>query len=1114
MHCFYSNRVEMLYERLVQNLFSGASSRPFAKRLVLVASPAMRSWVQQRMVQDERLAVFAGITIEIADHAFENWGKGTLGKSIPSKNTLTLAVELALSEFAQLGRDDLPLMARGDEKQTRFFAAQVTELFCRYGKYGSRLLDYWKTAFEKSWQSILWKNVYETLNWTTPVEAIAQVQSIPYDSIHLFSVSFLPQSYLECLDRLSSTTTTFGYILSPCRAFWCDILGDKQQSYYLHSVQNQGVSIGQQMALEELLVDTNPLLANFGRLGREMAAQLERLDDHPEQEYVIPSAALSMDVYAELVDEHIFSEKISSLSLLQAVQTDLTLLRSYREEPILLEEVKPSIQIHAVPSRWREIEVLYNLLVDEIISSQTLQEPIKPNDIIVMAPDIALYLPYIKAVFEGKGSCLPIQVMDVRMPSSNTYIQAFLGLLDLAKSAWENRKVLDLLEFIPFLKRQGWSQEEAVTLKKWTRQSAVHWGFDVQHRDDFLVSSYFTEATMDRAENGTWVNSLKRLCDSLLTNSTDNPVFLEVSEAVLLGEWWQFLYGLKAKLEPLSAREERTTEEWIAYLQDVADAYLYWEYDDEAIQGRSVLIQALKELGLPFSKKVSFNTVESCLLNTLDQATATYREGNLQAVRFCSMLPMRAVPAKVIVLIGMEADIYPKKGYEPIGLDEIKATGLGDYCPRQTDFDRYLFLESLLSARSRFIMTFPGQWDKKGHSAEKLPSPLLEELISYLDHAYRINGELPSKRMIYQHPLLSYHHSYFKGRANRNVLPSRWNWARAAYLDPQSNKRGFFGNFSAYTKLESPSTLSVDIGALKSLASNPLREFFKSVLKADIERTVLSPILEEPLDLTALNHGLMSSKALSRDMSVLIHEATMKGEMPFRPIKDIHTAQLHADAVRLNKLSSVVIDDPQNLVTFHLSSHFQAEEISGTTYCFPPLIIPRPHGGYWALEGEIPMISPRGMLVYGENKWEKMAKAWPQYLIFHYLVQQHRLSIEPALVPVHRKMEQTAIVEVVLPNVLGTLVRFLEYYDATRSNPSPLIPDWLPLILEGDEEKLQKEFEKNPDTKFSFCDETALWLFADRTFPDAAEVIQTWQPIAQGVFGELKSIEKNKRKGV
>ncbi len=69
-----------------------------------------------------------------------------------------------------------------------------------------------------------------------------------------------------------------------------------------------------------------------------------------------------------------------------------------------------------------------------------------------------------------------------------------------------------------------------------------------------------------------------------------------------------------------------------------------------------------------------------------------------RGVTFCSMLPMRSIPFKVICLMGMNHESFPRRDYAS-GLDLMAMQARkGDRSRREDDL--YLFLEALLSARN------------------------------------------------------------------------------------------------------------------------------------------------------------------------------------------------------------------------------------------------------------------------------------------------------------------------------------------------------------------------------------------------------------------------------
>ncbi|WP_268630756.1 exodeoxyribonuclease V subunit gamma, partial [Escherichia coli] len=69
---------------------------------------------------------------------------------------------------------------------------------------------------------------------------------------------------------------------------------------------------------------------------------------------------------------------------------------------------------------------------------------------------------------------------------------------------------------------------------------------------------------------------------------------------------------------------------------------------------------------------------------------------------FCTLMPMRSIPFKVVCLLGMNDGVYPRT-LPPLGFDLMaQQVKRGDRSRR--DDDRYLFLEAILSAQQRLYI--------------------------------------------------------------------------------------------------------------------------------------------------------------------------------------------------------------------------------------------------------------------------------------------------------------------------------------------------------------------------------------------------------------------------
>ena len=144
-------------------------------------------------------------------------------------------------------------------------------------------------------------------------------------------------------------------------------------------------------------------------------------------------------------------------------------------------------------------------------------------------------------------------------------------------------------------------------------------------------------------------------------------------------------------------------------------------------------------------------------MNGIEGQSSRFLSGG---VTCCAMVPMRSIPFAVVCLIGMNDDAYPRPR-RSVGFD-LMATRFrrGDRSRRQDD--RYLFLETLLSARRCLYLSYVGQ-NIRDNSVLP-PSVLVSELLDGVDRGfYRAEGGRASELLLTRHPLQAFSRRYFTG---------------------------------------------------------------------------------------------------------------------------------------------------------------------------------------------------------------------------------------------------------------------------------------------------------------------------------------------------------------
>jgi len=1132
-HIHLSNRTEQLYEALKQRLF--ADSHPFTRRMIMVPSSAMKSWLQLRMAEDPAIGVATGVEIEFVDTSLHKLYH-TLASSAsqemfysPSELELSLALEETIKTViatyhlfsGAVQKQWYPLLeylrASLDKKTTkamtrriRALSSQLAVVFRDYGIYGKERLSQWRglqasqellerESMVSGWQKLLWEHMEQLFDcWDYPVKKFSSFQcnemKKPDLQVHLFGLSFLAPVYHAFLKEVSKKVPVYSYFLSPCQKFWGDILSDKERIRLTRYWSQQGAKTSQVESLEEFLRDRNPILANFGRMGREMTTAMESLEAVWHEQYALPESIVDQLVYQDWISDDLQLEKSNApLTLLQSLQADITLLRSPGEESRSLPALSfpnddITIQVHAAPKIRREVEAIHDALLKIMEKHQHDEFPILPRDICVMTPNISEYAPFIRSVFESQESQLSIQLMDMSAPSQYLSIQGFLHLLSLANGRWEASALLQLFEYPAFLARHRFAYEDVVTIRQWIEDSGIYWGADQHHRSEVFKQEYQNHEEIDESCVGTWEYGLGRLLEGLAISvsgqftmeETYHPIDLDMSHAALLGNLLSLIRSLQADLKPLRNGQLLSLKEWTTYLHCLLETYFLPMEDDTGYELLREHIETFEKATVRLQEsKYSFETIHFHFKRLLEQSTGAYKETNLQAIRFSSLLPMRVVPAKVVVLMGIGDGLFPRK--ERVNTLHLLAEGHADYFPSQVDFDRYLFLEALLSSRQYFLLSYTCQGP--GETQEMSPSLLVQEILNYLDQAYCIRNDKtltkPSTSCLYRHPLLPFHHSYFSGQHDLRSYSSHYYKASMAHYHPEKQTSPpFLSDFSPREKTPTISDslavpISIDLKELTAFANNPLKLYLNKTLgvyiEQDEDRTIQD---EEDLFLSDLNAALVSRQGVFGIKEAVLRQAEKSGRIPQGSFKEVGIQKISRDIDGFSaNLKSCGIEVKQ-LFSIEMVPHVTTPSFVDGAWKVPPLVLTIPTLGKVAIVGTIEHLSAQGKVLFAQEDIKRTLKAWPECLVLKHLAERDQIQVLPQVIFTKGKKAKIKSLKIEKEDLLT----YLEYYFQYKSHPSPLLSDWMAALVSGKEEFAQVLKEKAQDTFQQQFDPYITWL--------------------------------------
>lgn len=573
--------------------------------------------------------------------------------------------------------------------------------------------------------------------------------------LSFFGINAMAPLWLEFINALSQQIDVHFFHLNPCYAYWGDVVTEKNAI----EAWLKGTDFSHQESADLADVNLqvgNPLLANLGQQGREFMALLYQYSTINID--VFESAVADM---ADLATEQIKNEKANNekasseqaqpslderkqASVLACVQEDILSLSDARHSTQNIYQDAPkvdgSVLITSAHSALREVQGLHDWLLHQFNQDKSLT----PKDVLVMCPQVEQYAPYVNAVFTrgwqdiaDEVPPLPCSIADRISKDAEPLVAAFSQLLTLPDSRFQVSSLIALLRLPAMQARFAINLDDIEKITHWLELSAVHWGLDKTHKQQVLSQSSAT--TLDDATDSfTWQQGLSRLMRGfafadhrvIYQNQLLLPT-IEGSDSELLGKLMLIIEQLQLTAAKMS--KARSATQWQQFLFEL----LTQLFDDENDNGLAIVRSAIESLveycqHAGYHTDISLAVIRDFLNNHFSQPDPG-RQFMIGQVTFCSMLPMRSIPFKIIAVLGLNDGEFPRQR-QPLSFDLMTTTPaqLGDRSRRGDD--RYLFLEAIISARQALYLSFQGKNIK--NNKDRQPSLVLKELMEYLARGY------------------------------------------------------------------------------------------------------------------------------------------------------------------------------------------------------------------------------------------------------------------------------------------------------------------------------------------------------------------------------------------
>ena len=895
----HGNQPERMRDLIVQWIGQNPVA-PLEKEVMLVQSNGIAQWLKLAFAADPEeggCGIAAALEMSLPSRFLWQVYRAVLGNdAVPAvspfdKSRLTwrlmrmLPALLDEPGYAPLKR----FMAQDDDQRKRFQLAQrVADLFDQYQVYRADWLAAWaahedvvidarsqRTPLpeEARWQPALWRALLDDVG-TQPASGGVDPRQTGRAAVHaafmrcaenwsdgdarpkglprrvvVFGVSSLPRQSVEVLAALARWAQVLMCVHNPCMHYWADIVADQDLLRARHARQRRRAGTSAVIDDAQLHLHAQPLLAAWGKQGRDFIGLLDEYDsDEARADYAPHFTRIGQRI--DLFDG------ADALTLLQQLQDDIRDLRPLNETrehwPAVDVHADESIRFHVAHSAQREVEILHDRLLAAFAEDPTL----RPRDVIVMVPDIEVYTPHIQAVFglldADDPRYIPFSIADRTQRTFDPLIGALEMLLALPHSRVTVSDVLDLLEVPAVRARFGIDADDVPTLRHWIDGANIRWGLHAQQR----ASLGLPQADELNAPNS-WSFGLRRMLLGYAAGDRAGAwrgiepyAGIGGLDAALLGPLTRLVDALDTAWQTL--REPATVEVWCERLRalkaaffatdDPEDAYTLERLDGALESWREACAEAALVDPLPLA------IVAENWLGELDG-------GGLQqrffagAVTFATLMPMRAIPFRRVCLLGMNDGDYPRSR-TPLDFDLMRR----DYRPgdrsRRED-DRYLFLEALLSARDHLHISWIGR--SVTDNTPRPPSVLVGQLRDHLKAGWWLedsdekHGALIDALTI-EHRLQPFSADYFPARSGATPLYTfAQEWSRPA---PRRDAVAQAAQAAWLSPPERDEPLS--IAELAEFLRDPVRAFFRQRLRVEFKAEDAASENEEPFEVDAL----------------------------------------------------------------------------------------------------------------------------------------------------------------------------------------------------------------------------------------------------------------------
>lgn len=578
------------------------------------------------------------------------------------------------------------------------------------------------------------------------------------NALHVFCPFSVPPLMLPVLKAYAhSGRDVWLYLLNPCAEYWFDLVPRRLFRWHEEEKKRTQESSQTAQAVDDHREVGHPILADNGRSVRanidrlwrftatdeapmrllagtyestETEEQWREMDVETHEQHILSDGKRFLREWQEnpkaieadlAVDVQSFYLESNESTLLRRIQDSILNLRPQDLEraPELVRDEDESLRFVRAPTPVRELEGLVDWLHARFEADKTL----RPEDVLVVTPDIATMAPLVDQVFGSlpEGRRISYRLTGVPNEGGDASLGVLTGLVSLISGRMRRTELVNWLALPIVSKRFRLDGDDLETLSGWLEAAGMDFGLS----DGHLLA--LDPVTFAQVREGTFERALERLTlGAMLPSGPRTPmgdtlpidggssVWTTVAERPKLLATLSTIFAALENLrrlaqDPVDEQAARNPERWTTWLARALESVFPRETAEEDWK---VLRTAANTLADEIAKglddagripEVPFTLFFKVLESHIQNCNSSARPGN--GVTFTGIQQMRGLPWRIIVVVGLGEDSrFP-------GVTRTEEFDLMSRHPRRGDRDsrsdnRNIFLDLLLAARDTLLISW------------------------------------------------------------------------------------------------------------------------------------------------------------------------------------------------------------------------------------------------------------------------------------------------------------------------------------------------------------------------------------------------------------------------